>query len=278
MNNNKLLAVTWTLMSVVLLSNQALANNTTNASPTANNALASITTGQYNTAMGNASLYANTTGDFNSGYGASSLTNNISGGGNTGIGMSSLMNNTTGSENTAVGFNSMYSNTTGQNNTAIGNGAGHNNTTGSNNVFIGNSAGYNETGSNKLYIDNSDTAKPLIYGDFSKDHLVVNGNLTVTGETNFKGSVNVPDPKSPSHAATKRYVDSIGAMSMAMSTATSPHGSGNHFGLGVGQIGGQHAVAVGTGIAKKEIKYSLSAAHNTSMSTSAFSAGVAFKF
>jgi hypothetical protein len=42
--------------------------------------------------------------------------------------------------------------------------AGYSNTTG--NVFIGYKAGYNETGSNKLYIANSDTIAPLIAGDF----------------------------------------------------------------------------------------------------------------
>ena len=44
--------------------------------------------------------------------------------------------------------------------------AGFSNTAGSGNVFLGNEAGYKETGSNKLYIDNSDTSTPLIYGQF----------------------------------------------------------------------------------------------------------------
>jgi len=37
--------------------------------------------------------------------------------------------------------------------------------------FIGYQSGFNESGSNKLYIDNSNTTTPLIYGDFSKDSL-----------------------------------------------------------------------------------------------------------
>ena len=77
----------------------------------------------------------------------------------------------------------------GSNNVAIGNEAGYGKytsttepfTSGSNNVFIGNKAGYNERGSNKLYISNSDTNTPLIYGDFSSKKLTINGSLTTTG-------------------------------------------------------------------------------------------------
>jgi hypothetical protein len=47
--------------------------------------------------------------------------------------------------------------------------------TGSGNVFIGRQAGFNEVGSNKLYIANSDTAIPLIGGDFSTQILKVGG-------------------------------------------------------------------------------------------------------
>ncbi|HRS22313.1 MAG TPA: tail fiber domain-containing protein, partial [Clostridia bacterium] len=43
--------------------------------------------------------------------------------------------------------------------------------TGSNNVFIGYQAGYNEHGSNKLYIANSSSNPPLIYGDFSSGRI-----------------------------------------------------------------------------------------------------------
>jgi len=49
----------------------------------------------------------------------------------------------------------------------------------SGNVLIGYQAGYSETGSNKLYIDNSNTASPLIGGDFSTNEVAVNGKLGV---------------------------------------------------------------------------------------------------
>jgi hypothetical protein len=61
----------------------------------------------------------------------------------------------------------------------VGHYAGYNNTTGEGNVFVGHRAGYNETESNKLYIDNSDTSTPLIYGDFSKKTLSVFGSMGI---------------------------------------------------------------------------------------------------
>ena len=74
-----------------------------------------------------------------------------------------------------------YELSSGANNLALGVGAGYNNISGSNNIFIGNGAGANETGSNFLYIDNSNTSTPLIKGDFENDTLTVNGSMTVTG-------------------------------------------------------------------------------------------------
>ena len=56
---------------------------------------------------------------------------------------------------------------------------GYNNLHGTGNLFLGYQAGYDETGSNKLYISNSNTATPLIYGDFSTNQLVINGSLGI---------------------------------------------------------------------------------------------------
>jgi len=74
--------------------------------------------------------------------------------------------------------------TTGNNNTFIGLGAGFSNRTGTGNIFLGFTAGYNETGSNKLYIDNSHTSTPLIYGEFYNKILTINGNLRVVAPNN----------------------------------------------------------------------------------------------
>lgn len=68
-------------------------------------------------------------------------------------------------------------------NTYIGYQAGFSNLEGANNVFLGNKAGYNELGSNLLYIDNSDTDTPLIYGDFADDILGLNAHVGIGTHT-----------------------------------------------------------------------------------------------
>jgi hypothetical protein len=145
------------------------------------NALHSISTGYANTAVGSLALSGNTTGIENTAMGLQAMLVNTTGGKNTAIGYMALYQNTTGAQNTAVGFNSNYNNQTGSYNTIIGYEAGkgaalHSK---SGNVFIGYQAGYSETGSNKLYIDNSNTASPLIGGDFSTNEVAVNGKLGV---------------------------------------------------------------------------------------------------
>jgi len=129
--------------------------------------LVSNTSGNYNAANGCHSLYNNASGSYNTASGSHSLYTNTSGNYNTASGNLSLHLNTSGDANTATGEFSLFSNTTGDENTAMGSKAGYSNSTGSGNVFLGHEAGYNETGNNKLYISNSSTNPPLIYGDFS---------------------------------------------------------------------------------------------------------------
>ena len=85
--------------------------------------------------------------------------------------------NTTGSQNHYSGYAAGYKNTTGFSNTFLGYQTGHENVTGSGNVMIGHLAGYNETSSNKLYISNSATANPLVFGDFTNQYIKLNGDL-----------------------------------------------------------------------------------------------------
>ena len=66
--------------------------------------------------------------------------------------------------------------TTGTGNVMIGEGAGTSVVTGSGNVMLGTRAGYSETGSDKLYIANSSTTTPLIYGEFDTNHVKINGS------------------------------------------------------------------------------------------------------
>jgi hypothetical protein len=128
-----------------------------------------INTGNDNSAMGYGALFSNTTGNENSAMGNYALGSNIGGHWNTAMGRGALYSNTTGNENSAMGYGANYFNQEGSKNTMIGYEAGmgtayHNK---SGNVFIGYKAGYNETGSNKIYIANSDVDPPLIYGDFT---------------------------------------------------------------------------------------------------------------
>lgn len=82
--------------------------------------------------------------------------------------------------NTAVGFASLRNSLTGTNNVALGYEALRN-TLGNGNIGIGFQAGRTETGSDKLYIENSnaDANGALIYGDFNTNILRVNGQVQV---------------------------------------------------------------------------------------------------
>jgi hypothetical protein len=126
-------------------------------------------------------------GNDNTATGQYSLASNQSGNDNTAIGAYSLFSNDSGGDNVAIGLSALTSNTTGAGNIGIGWQAGASNQTGSKNIFLGYRAGYSETGSDKLYIDNSSTATPLIYGDFASDALTINGTLNSTGTLTAAG-------------------------------------------------------------------------------------------
>ncbi len=143
----------------------------------------STTSGSYNTFLGSYSGTENTNGTNNLFAGYHSGFFNTSGHHNAFLGDSSGENNSYGYQNTFVGTFSGNRNTSGYNNVAIGYRAGYFNQIGHGNVFLGSYAGYNETGSNNLYIDNSDTINPLIYGDFYSDTLTVHGKLGINTKT-----------------------------------------------------------------------------------------------
>lgn len=103
------------------------------------------------------------------------------GSGNVFSGYKSGVSNTTGTGNIFTGYNSGLFNTTGSNNVFSGYQSGYTNIIGSGNVFLGYSAGYSETGSNRLYIDNSNTTSPLIYGKFDTNQVGINTTNIPTG-------------------------------------------------------------------------------------------------
>ena len=98
---------------------------------------------------------------------------------------------------TLVGASAGRNITTGDYNTSIGYESGYTVGAGERNVFLGYRAGYSETGSNKLYISNSGTTTPLIYGEFDNKLCRVNGNFqrVVFGstETTTSGTIHIRD-------------------------------------------------------------------------------------
>jgi len=139
----------------------------------------SNTTGNNNTFLGDYAGYYNTTGNYNTFLGDFAGISNTTGNSNTFLGHYAGYSNTTGHYNTFLGDYAGVSNTTGNYNTFLGDYAGYSNTTGYRNVFLGYQAGYNETGSDRLYIHNSDSTSPLIYGDFNGRTIQINGSLNI---------------------------------------------------------------------------------------------------
>jgi len=88
-------------------------------------------------------------------------------------------NNTTGHHNIFFGNGSGQKNETGYNNICMGEYTGRDLVSGIGNVFIGHNAGMTQTNSNKLFIDNSSTTSPLIWGDFNLNYVNINGSLGI---------------------------------------------------------------------------------------------------
>jgi hypothetical protein len=149
------------------------------------NAVHGVTTGYANTGVGSYSLTSTTGGIENTAVGVQSMYANTNGNRNIAMGYMAGHENTTGSNNTVIGYNANYYSQGGINNTIIGYEAGkgsalHNK---NGNIFIGCQAGFNETGSFKLYIENTNSSTPLIGGDFSLDQVYLNGTVGIGTST-----------------------------------------------------------------------------------------------
>lgn len=114
---------------------------------------------------------------------------NTTGSNNTGSGINSFAALQSGNLNTCSGSASLTNLIDGNYGTAYGAQSGYSTVHGSGFVYIGFQAGYFETGSNKLYISNSWTPTPLIYGDFSNNTLTLgtHWNLKTDGSTSIPG-------------------------------------------------------------------------------------------
>ncbi len=150
--------------------------------------------GDYNTSVGEYSLGSNDTGDGNVAIGRLAGYD-IGGDENVAIGNQAMSNDTSGAENTVIGTAAMLYNHNGSFNTVVGARAGFGNLGSmySGNVLIGYRAGFSETNSNRLYIDNSSTNMPLIYGEFDNNMLRINGRQEVSGDLTIGDAVTVDE-------------------------------------------------------------------------------------
>ncbi len=151
--------------------------------------LRSNTSGQNNTAIGHNTMFANTSGNDNVAIGQNTLAVCSTESNDVAIGSSTLQIKTVGNGNVAIGYSAGRNDVTSSFNTYIGYQAGGASLTSSiaenkvGNIFLGYNAGFDENGSNKLYIENSDSSTPLIYGEFDNDILRANGELQVGDPT-----------------------------------------------------------------------------------------------
>lgn len=142
-------------------------------------------TGTNNTAIGFEALRDNTTGSNNIVNGHEAHQKNTIGCNNIAISQKALQNNISGCNNIAIGHEALYSNQIGSNNIGLGCFAGYSNVNGSGSTFIGTCAGFSETTSNKLYLANTDTNRPLIYGEFPNTCAVIHGAFKTSGATSL---------------------------------------------------------------------------------------------
>ena len=137
----------------------------------------------YSTYIGYRSGYnGSTLGNYNTGVGAETLQKNVANA--TAVGYKAG-NVQTGAGFTAIGYQAGLLSTSGTNSTLIGSGAGASLTTNGGAVMIGYQAGNAETAANKLYIHNSSSTTPLIYGDFSTPSLTFNGTVNIQDAKNI---------------------------------------------------------------------------------------------
>ncbi len=138
--------------------------------------LTKLSSGDRNLSVGTSALRDLNTGSQNVAVGRQSASNLIDGSVNTALGSQSLGLAQDASNNVAIGTRTLF-NTDGNYNTALGFESGKN-ADGSSNVFIGSYAGSASSGSDLLYVENSNTNIPLIGGNFSKNTVGINRDIT----------------------------------------------------------------------------------------------------
>lgn len=92
--------------------------------------------------------------------------------------------------NVMIGARTMYSHLSGNWNSVAGYEAGYSNTTGDESVFLGYQAGYSELSDKRLYIENTSSTSPLLYGEFDNDYVRANATMNVTGFVSVGSTAN----------------------------------------------------------------------------------------
>ena len=151
------------------------------------NVMPSLSTGRLNTGVGEFALFSNTSGIGNTAIGSGSMYSNSTASSNVALGRNALTSSNA-DNNTAIGFAALRQNASGTNNTALGFEALRG-VLGSGNVGIGYQAGRAESGSNKLYIENSnaDANNALVYGEFDTNIVRINGTLQISNPASAPG-------------------------------------------------------------------------------------------
>ncbi len=160
-----------------------------------------VTVGGVNIAIGQQALWRNQSGSANTAIGMESLNLLGSTGAapewNVGLGRFAGGNLQEGNHNIALGSNALIILQTGSYNTGVGSRSGTGFFKGNGNIFIGYEAGPEpslgpQTFSNRLYINNTSSYTPLIYGEFDNEFIKINGELYVSENLKVTGSIATP--------------------------------------------------------------------------------------
>jgi hypothetical protein len=200
-------------------------------------ALAVNTTGSRNTAVGYfASLYA--TGSSNTAIGISALlgaSGTSTGNANTAIGDAALTSNSSGSNNTAVGASALNSNTTGTNSTAVGHQAALNMLANTNDAFgslalRGSATVANNTGTNnaafgyQALVSNTSGSFNVAFGQFTLLNNTTASNNTAVGHqagySNVTGTANAFVGQDAGYTVTTSFNTAVGALALRGNTVT----------------------------------------------------------
>ncbi len=215
--------------------------------------------GQWNTAVGSSALITNNSGSHNTAIGGTALQGNISAAANSALGYGALIDHQSGDANTGIGMYALKGNLNGSNNVGLGFESGYNNVSGTGNIFIGYRAGYSETGSNKLYIANSSTTTPLIYGDFVSGNVGL-GTTSPTYKLEVSGDAQINGVPVGRGSGTGQYNVRFGLDNLSVNTSGSYNTALGTFALMRNTIGEKN-----TANGYAALYYLTTGSHNTGM-------------